>query len=103
MSATAEQLAVIAAVILIGLPVSIAQVRRARRQESVRARLIRLAHERAELPDEEDPVVYAAPYGGWMPPDVEDHLIRFLASDKDVADGFARLQRKAIEQKGETR
>lgn len=41
MSATAEQLAVIAAVILIGLPISIAQVRRARRHDSERDRIIR--------------------------------------------------------------
>lgn len=41
MSATVEQLLVIAAVILVGLPASVALVRRARRHDSVRDRIIR--------------------------------------------------------------
>lgn len=90
MSATTEQLAVIAVVILIGLPVSIAQVRRARRQESVRERLVRLAHERAEQARTEDPQALDP---GPVEQQVSVVLNSYVLSHLYLGDQLARLDR----------
>ncbi|NUS83715.1 MAG: hypothetical protein HOY75_13455 [Streptomyces sp.] len=104
MSATPEKCLVVFLVILIGVPAAIAQARRARRRESVRNQLIRLAHERAETARTADPIALAtAPSYGWLPGDLEDHLIGFLADNPDIARSYVRLDRARArqQQKGE--
>ena len=94
--------AVLGTVLLIAsVPVVRHLIRRARRAGTERDLIVRDTHERARRAALQDPATLGAPYGGWMPPDVEDHLIRFLIEQPDVADGFARLRRIAEDQKGD--
>ncbi|MEU2730069.1 hypothetical protein ABZ650_20365 [Streptomyces griseoviridis] len=83
---TAEAAAVIAAVVTIGLPATYLQVLRARRHESTRDQIVRLAHERAHHARHLDPRALAEK-------DLEDHLHRFLLEHPDLADQYARLDR----------
>jgi type II secretory pathway pseudopilin PulG len=101
---TAEAALIVFAVVTSSLAATYFQVKRARREESTRDRIIRAAHERAEEAARLDGHTLAdAARGQRLPADVEDHLVRFLVDNPDVADGFARL-RQAVrdeQQKGE--
>lgn len=93
---TSEAALIVAAVLLIGVPATYLQIRRALTEESTRSRLIREADERAEAAQKADPVTLAqANPAKRLPFEIEDHLVRFLIDNPDVADGFARL-RQAI-------
>lgn len=77
------------AVLLFGsIPVACWQIRRARREESVRDRLVRLAHERAERASVQDS-------GVLDPGPVEQQaavaLTSYVLDNLYLADGFARL------------
>ncbi|MEH0417886.1 hypothetical protein [Streptomyces sp. B21-083] len=75
--------------------------RRNRVQDARRAQFIRATHERARTAAVLDPVTLAEPAASPVI-QAEDHLMRFLIADPDVADGFARLNQAAHDQqKGE--
>lgn len=106
MSPAVESFLIGGGALLLSTVVAAVQVRHARRRESVRARLIREAHFRAVRAAATDPTVLArASSAEWLPADVEDHLLRFLAEHPEVAAGITRIRQATDDDhttKGET-
>lgn len=99
-----EAALIVAGVLGFSLPAAYWQIRRAAREESVRDRIVREAHERARAAARSDGhTLAAAARAERLPADIEDHLTWFLIDHPDVAAGFARL-RQAVrdeQQKGD--